>query len=256
MTTIRLATPSEDNTLSHILCNAFLPIWNHNWFQGISTPLSPVPIKSGELTTISLDPLLRARVRFYMSLVKATRLVGGEVLVNVVSEPSDSQDAEYGAILLWLPPHRRMSITNVGTLYSSGFLRTMYEYGLGGIYRIEGVFEANIAKMFKAVGVVESDHDFVQMLASNPEYQGKRYASQLLRWKIETLEGRGSVVLDTTTTQGLKAYERMGFELLGEMEVQTGCDDLGIRLGKGKTSEAKHIQRVMMLNIAGYIKSN
>jgi ribosomal protein S18 acetylase RimI-like enzyme len=260
MTNIRRATSSEDNVLSHILCNAFLPIWNHNWFQGVSSPLSPVPIKPAQISTTSLTSLQRARVEFYLSLIKATRLLGGEVLVNVISpsnssvDSQDPEDVSYGAILLWLPPHKRMGITNLATLYSSGFLRTMYKYGFTGIHRVDSIFEANIAKMFKAAKVVEADHNFVQMLASNPEYQGKRYASQLLRWKIESL-GEGSVVLDTTTAQGIRAYERMGFKLLGEIEVQTGCDEHGIKLRKGETSTAKHIQRVMMLEKGAYIKS-
>jgi GNAT superfamily N-acetyltransferase len=261
MMTVRPAAPSEDTVLSHILCNAFLPIWNHNWFQDVTSQLSLVSIKSAELTKINLTSLQRARVRFYLSLIKATRLLGGEVLVNVISpshssvDGQDPDDVQFGAILLWLPPHKRMGITNLATLYSSGFLRTMYEYGFTGIHRIDSIFEANIAKMFKAAKVAEADHHFVQKLASNPEYQGKRYASHLLRWKIEQLEGKGSVVLDTTTAQGVRAYERMGFKLLGETEVQTGCDEHGIKLGKGEMSNFKHIQRVMMLSKGAYIKS-
>lgn len=252
MTLIRSAQPSEDVELSRILCNAFLPIWNHNWFQGISEPLAPVPVK-GDLSSTILTPLQSARVHFYFSLIKSTRLLGGEVLVNVVENASSpsGEVTEFGAILLWLPPRARMTITTLSTMYYSGFLRSMYDYGITGIYRIVLVFETNIERMFKAVNVHAAEHDFVEMLASNPAHAGKGLASELLRWRVEKCPG--NVVMDTTTDQAQRAYERMGFRVLGNVEVQTGCDALGIRLKKGQEKAVKHVQRVLMLRKGDYI---
>ena len=94
------------------------------------------------------------------------------------------------------------------------------------------------------------------MLASNGAYRGKGLARELLRWKIERTEG--DVVLDTSTTQGTRTYERMGFKVLGETEVETRCDALGIRLAKTKQREedTKCVQRVMMLAKGDYVKSD
>jgi hypothetical protein len=247
MTTIRPALPSEDALLSCILTNAFLPIWNHNWFQGITSPLAPVPLNTSTTTSANLTPLQSTRIRFYLSLIKSTRLLGGEVLVNVV----DGEVPEIGAILLWLPPHARMTISSIGVMYRSGFLRTIYDYGLSGIHRIDTIFEGNISRMFKAAKVNEAEHDFVQMLASNPKYAGWRLASQLLRWRVQRCEG--SVVMDTSTVSAMRAYQRMGFKVLGEVEVQTGCDAVGVRTGMKEGEEVKHMQMVMMLKKGEYI---
>lgn len=144
-----------------------------------------------------------------------------------------------------------MTITSVGVMYRSGFLRTMYDYGLSGIHRIDTIFEGNISRMFKAANVNEAEHDFVQMLASNPKYAGRGLASHLLRWRVERCEG--SVVMDTSTVSAMRAYQRMGFKVLGEVEVRTGCDTVGIRTGVKEGEEVKHMQMVMMLKKGDYI---
>jgi GNAT superfamily N-acetyltransferase len=248
---IRPALPSEDELCSRILTNAFLPIWNHNWFQNISKPLAPVPLNQIQ-SPEPLTPLQAARTRFYLSLIKSTRLLGGEVFVNVVEGEAEESN-RIGAILLWLPRQARMTITSVSIIYRSGFLRTMYEYGLTGIHRISTVFEGNIATMFKAAGVDEVEFSFVQMLAVNPVFKGRGLGAQLLRWRVERCEGQGGVVMDTSTMQAVRVYQKMGFKVLGEKEVKTGCDGVGIRLQKGKQEDVRHVQMVMMLREGEYI---
>lgn len=60
------------------------------------------------------------------------------------------------------------------------------------------------------------------------------------------------MILDTTTEQGIRAYVRLGFEVLGERKVATGTDARGIALKKGAEDDVKQeaakicVQRVMM----------
>lgn len=93
------------------------------------------------------------------------------------------------------------------------------------------------------------------MLAINPKFTGNGYASTLLKWKCEQHfeEFRGvPVILDTTTEQGIRAYVRLGFEVLEERHVATGTDARGIALKKDAEDSVKEeaakicIQRVMM----------
>jgi len=77
----------------------------------------------------------------------------------------------------------------------------------------------------------------VQMLASNPKYAGKRYASQLLKHQLHQVHFAQypdrPVILDTSTAQAVRAYEGLGFTLLGQRSVPTDSDERGIRLPAG-----------------------
>lgn len=211
-----------------------------------------------------MTSLQQSRVRFYRSLIRMTRLIGGLVLVADVPSSTDpaNDELEVGAILLWLPPSRRLGDFDLITLWRSGFMGLMlpWHYGLTGFHRIQSIFEANIHSMFtKALpnlprGFKPENCGFIQMLASNPKHKGKRYASALLKFQIEQHFAQypdTPVILDTTTTEGVRAYERLGFKLLGEMPVDTKTDASGIRLKSNASDELKReakdtcIQRVM-----------
>lgn len=168
---------------------------------------------------------------------------------------------DIGAILLWLPPKRRFALpASVPKLATTGFLRALTGYGLRCIYRIQVIFEGNVEQMFDATvktksGFYPADCGFVQMVAINPKFAGKGYASALLKWKCEQhfQEFKGvPVILDTTTEQGIRAYERLGFELLDERKVITGTDANGFPLKEDAEESVKEeaaricIQRVMI----------
>lgn len=239
---------------------------NHNWFHNVSEPLEPVP-----LGTINSKPpmskLQKSRVSFYRTMIRMTRLIGGSV--NVAEVPSSEDDAgdssktDIGAILLWFPPNVRISALDLLTLYRSGFVALMmpWHYGLTGVYRIELVFEKNIHNMWAKTlpnlpphGFKEQDCGFVQMIASNPKCAGKRYASELLEHQCRKHFAEypdRPVILDTTTMQGVRAYERLGFKLLAEVPTNAGTDAKGIRLRSNASEQVKKeatetcIQRVM-----------
>ncbi|KAJ9606035.1 hypothetical protein H2200_009884 [Cladophialophora chaetospira] len=263
----RAAETEEDDLLSRILCNAFLPLWNHNWFHGVSQPLEPVT-QSTTSTNPTLTKLQRSRVRFYRAVLALTRMIGGTVVVADVPAPESSTNTkrrDIGAILLWLPPSKRLGAFDLLTLYRSGFLGLMlpWHYGLTGFNRVQLTFEENIAKMWSRIlpdlpphGFKEHECGFVQMIAANPKYAGKGHASALLKYQIGQHFAEfpdRPVILDTTTKQGIRAYERLGFKLLAETPVDTGTDARGIRLAKDASEEIKKearetcVQRVMAM---------
>jgi len=147
-----------------------------------------------------------------------------------------------------------MGITKLSALYYSGFLGTILAYGIVGTYRINFVFEANVDAMFAKAGIPAEGYGFVQMLAANPENRGKGSASRLLKWRMrrhnEEYPGV-PVVLDTTTTEGVRAYLRLGFEEVGSVAVDTGTDSAGFNLSKDASEEVRRagretcVQRVM-----------
>lgn len=194
-------------------------------------------------------------------------MIGGFVVVAEVPRSGDNDSAgenDIGAILLWLPPSKRLGALDLITLWRSGFLSLLlpWHYGLTGMYRIQMVFEENVHSMFAKTlpevlpsGLKDSDCAFIQMIASNPKYAGKRYASGLFKYQMEQHFAQypdRPVILDTTTTQGIRAYERLGFKLLAEVPVETGTDAQGIRLKSDASEEIKRqaketcIQRVLV----------
>ncbi|KIX07326.1 uncharacterized protein Z518_01979 [Rhinocladiella mackenziei CBS 650.93] len=262
----RPAKQEEDDLLSRILANAFLPLWNHNWFHGVSEPLDPVTIGNFGSTPPPMTRHQNSRIRFYRSLIRLVRLLDGPVMVAEVSASENANDTakEIGAVLLWLPPSKRLGPFDVLKLWQSGLLSLTlpWHYGPTGLYRIEMVFESNIQSMWAKTlpdlppnGWKEQDCGFVQMLASNPKYAGKRFASALLKDQIEQHFAQypdRPVILDTTTLQGIRAYEKLGFKLLSETPVNTKTDAKGIRLKADASEEVKRqaretcIQRVMV----------
>ena len=229
---------------------------NHNWWHDISEPLDPVPTTPS--LTASFTSLQKARVQFYLSLVKATRLAGGSITLAIAPDPP-ADACPIAAILMWLPPKARWGPFDFKVVWGSSFTGAFQKLGFKGFYRANFVFEANVEAMFattdKQFGVNAKDCGFVQMVATNPPYAGKGYASALLARQIGLHEAEFPsvpTILDTTTEQGIRAYERLGFKTFGEKKVNTGTDKEGIRLKKGASKEVMDeaekvcIQRVMI----------
>ena len=85
----------------------------------------------------------------------------------------------------------------------------------------------------------------------NPEWTGKKPARRLLSWTINKWwdgerEKGGKptpVWLDTSVDEGVRAYEEIGFEVLGEMGVDTGCNVEGVKLRADDTDEDREKAR-------------
>ena len=52
------------------------------------------------------------------------------------------------------------------------------------------------------------------------------------------------VWLDTSVDEGVRAYEEVGFEVLGSCGVETGADEVGIAFGDGVGEEERARARV------------
>lgn len=85
----------------------------------------------------------------------------------------------------------------------------------------------------------------------NPQWKGKAPARRLLNWAIrrwwekeKEAGGRTTPVwLDTSIDEAVRAYEEIGFEILGECAVDTGADAEGIMLESGADEEVREKAR-------------
>ncbi|KAL8678386.1 MAG: hypothetical protein Q9186_005254 [Xanthomendoza sp. 1 TL-2023] len=264
----RNADPSEDDELARIMYNAFLPIWNHNWFQCLTTPLDVIPS-----TTTPLTHLQARRLAFYRSWFTLVRAHLGAVTIaytppathstssSSTSNPqpfTTSPSNSIAAVVLLLPPHARPSWFEPLIAWRSGLLPALLGLGLRGMWRVLVTFEGNVERMIyeglKAQKVAGGDQRNLVMCngcVRNPEWEGKVPARRLLNWAVEQWwererlagKSRTPVWLDTSVDEGVRAYQEIGFQVLGECAVDTGADVNGIKLGHGATQEAKEKAR-------------
>ncbi|KAI4236067.1 MAG: hypothetical protein LQ349_002781 [Xanthoria aureola] len=260
----RDADPSEDEELARIMYNAFLPIWNHNWFQCLTSPLDPIAS-----TATPLTPLQTRRLAFYRSWFALVRIHKGAVTLaytpsttnpvpsSTAPDPplfTTSPSNAIAAVVLLLPPHARPSWSEPLIGWRSGLLHALFGLGLRGIWRVAVTFEGNVERMIseglKARNVAGGDQGNLVMChgcVRNPQWEGKAPARRLFDWAIrrwwtrEREAGRAPtpVWLDTSIDEGVRAYEEIGFEILGECAVETGADVNGIKLEPEPTGEAK-----------------
>lgn len=226
---------------------------NHNWFQCLSEPLPRIGVVPSDAPISSLSPLQRAHLAFYQALISTTRLLGGSVRIAfATAEPSC-----VAAVLLFLPPHRRATATQLRLAYRSGMLSAILGYGPRGAYRVLATFEGNVERMFKSglepLGWKQEQCGFVQMIARNPEWHGEKGAAgKLLEYEMTRHWDQNPgvpVILDTTTDAGVRVYERIGFQEIGCYVVDTGTDELGIATNDIEAKErARSVtkQRVMV----------
>ncbi|KAL8836794.1 MAG: hypothetical protein Q9205_000496 [Flavoplaca limonia] len=260
----RDADPSEDDELARIMYNAFLPIWNHNWFQCLTSPLDPIAS-----TTTPLTLLQARRLAFYRSWFSFVRAYSGAVTLaytptamhpapSVASaDPrlfKTSPSNSIAAVVLLLPPHARPSWFEPLVGWRSGLLSALFGLGLRGVWRVAVTFEGNVERMIskglKARNVAGGDQRNLVMChgcVRNPQWQGQAPARRLFDWAIQQWwkreresGGRPTPVwLDTSIDEGVRAYEAIGFEVLGECGVDTGADAKGIKLEPESSEEVK-----------------
>jgi hypothetical protein len=126
------------------------------------------------------------------------------------------------------------------------------------MWRVAVTYEGNVGWMIseglKARNVAGGDEANLVMChgcVRNPQWEGKAPARRLLDWTIERwwerergAGGRATPVwLDTSIDEGVRAYEAIGFEVLGECAADTGADAEGIKLGSGADEELREKAR-------------
>ncbi|KAL8690830.1 MAG: hypothetical protein Q9218_003810 [Villophora microphyllina] len=268
----RDADPTEDNELARIMYNAFLPIWNHNWFQCLTSPLDPITS-----TTSPLKPLQARRLAFYRSWFRLVRAHSGSVSLAYTPSatyPGAAQSSatsaldpqlfttspsnSIAAVVLLLPPHARPSWFEPLVAWGTGLLSALFGLGLRGVWRVAVTFEGNVGRMIsdglKVRNIAEGDEGNLVMChgcVRNPQWEGKAPARKLFDWAIkrwwEKERAAGvkltPVWLDTSIDEGVRAYEEIGFEVLGECAVDTGADAQGIKLRPGADEEVREKAR-------------
>jgi len=230
--------------------------------QALASPLPSIPIEAFEPVTLSAPQ--SARLDFYLALIKLTRLLSGSVTVTIPPCTPTDIDPLPGAVLLWLPPHARPTVF---LLWRSGFLYVLLRYGLTAIWHLycfERDLETLNLSVLSPLGYKREGCGFVFMLAANPEYRGKSYAALLLQREIQVHREHFPgvpVVLDTTTDQALRVYERLGFRELGRRRIEAVTDAEGIKVPDAErikvpegfegssraTSKPEFSQRVLIL---------
>ncbi|KAL8799651.1 MAG: hypothetical protein Q9182_005721 [Xanthomendoza sp. 2 TL-2023] len=256
----RNADPCEDDELSRIM--------NHNWFQCLITPLDLITS-----TTAPLTSLQARRLAFYRAWFALVRAHSGTVSLAYTPSathpaPSSSKSPlqpftaspsnSIAAVVLLLPPHARPSWFEPLIAWRTGLLPGLFGLGLRGVWRVLVTFEGNVERMIteglKARKVAGGDQANLVMChgcVRNPQWEGKAPGRRLLNWAIEQWwerqsvagESRTPVWLDTSIDEGVRAYQEIGFKVLGERAVDTGADYNGIKFKPRATEEAKEKAR-------------
>ena len=171
--------------------------------------------------------------------------------------PGTSSPSPIAAVCLVLPPHARPSWGELLLALRVGLLQSLFGLSLRGMWRVLYTFEGNVGRMIakglKDLGIADGRQERLLMCngcVRNPEWEGKAPARRLLDWTIQRRweeqrardGGKGEMIpvwLDTTTDDGVRAYEEIGFKVVGECMVETGTDKKGILLGKNATEEER-----------------
>ena len=144
----------------------------------------------------------------------------------------------------------------------------MLSFGLRGFLRIVLTFEGNVERMIgkalKERGIADGKQVnllFTQGCVRDPEWKGGKGPARILFdwavrrwWQRQREEGKvlTPVWLDTTTDEGVRAYEEIGFEVVGECMTAVDTDGTGIQLKSDADEKVKEEgrkaakQRVML----------
>ena len=221
-------------------------------------------------TSSPLTRLQARRLAFYRSWLALVRIHCGVITLAYTASATDcersfttsdpqifatSPSNSIAAVVLLLPPHARPSWFELLIAWRAGLLQSLFGLGLRGVWRICVAFERNVERMIsrglKLRNIAGGDQKNLVMChgcVRNPQWEGRAPARKLFNWTIERWWERERDVgrsptpvwLDTTIDEGVRAYQEIGFEVLGECAVDTGADAEGIKLGYEATEEVKN----------------
>ncbi|KAJ3514271.1 hypothetical protein NLJ89_g2463 [Agrocybe chaxingu] len=190
---------------------------------------------TGNLKTL-IDPEVdgeeyRRRGNLHLFLAKSCFLAGGRV--TVVVDPENNGRIAAGA--LWLPPRKRLAVSQLHLLFKAGFGLILKQWKLTGFQRMvieyhEGS-EKKLKRCFKEKGAKESPEDawYVQQIFTDPEYQGKGLMSTLMREAFANAP-EATFCLEASTAKSRDQYARLGFENPIPIPMGVGkCNSSGLR---------------------------
>ena len=118
-------------------------------------------------------------------------------------------------VAMWLPPgaKARMPSLRYGIPWIFNMVQKKGISGVKKCFDIMGRFEKEKPK---------NEHYYLHAIGVSPDSQGKGVGSRLLRAVLETCD-RDNIVayLETSNIKNLPFYERHGFQVLGEVQVES-----------------------------------
>ncbi|KAJ3508421.1 hypothetical protein NLJ89_g5760 [Agrocybe chaxingu] len=153
--------------------------------------------------------------------------------VTVVVDPANNGRIVGGA--LWMPPRKRMAAWKLHLLFKSGFGKVLKQWGLGGLSKMvigyQSVSEKKMKKCFEEKGVQESPKEawYVQLIFTDPDYQGRGLMSKLMRDAFAKAP-EATFCLEASTAKSRDLYAHLGFENPIPIPVGVGlCNSSGLR---------------------------
>lgn len=206
---IRDARPDELEQAARILHDAFFDSREHRYFAGATLE------KQGSLLCEKKE--VTSRLRFYLSNVRATKLLNGKVRLAV-----DERDGIMG-VLLWLPPHKRIDMSPI-LLYRAGFGRVFYDWGWRGYQRIVENWEDKVEMETRKIitSKEELDCGLLHMIAVNSKHQGRGVGTLLLQDLANNVEKITPTMLYCANVKNRDFYAKHGYVERGRWRMLSG----------------------------------
>ena len=123
--------------------------------------------------------------------------------------------ASFEGAAVWLPSDK-VNIT-LWRIIFSGSLTTMFKFGreAGNRMRRFGEYMDSVHKR-----LVPGRHWYLQIIGVEPELQGRKYSSKLVRCMLSRTDREGvPCYLETQTEKNVGIYERFGFKVVEQFKV-------------------------------------
>ncbi|EPQ58781.1 hypothetical protein GLOTRDRAFT_125111 [Gloeophyllum trabeum ATCC 11539] len=143
---------------------------------------------------------------------------------------------ELGGMMIWCPPHKRVSPSNVRALLRTGPLKPLKVWGPGGLWRFATTpihSERVMKRGFKAHRATISPEDawYLLLACTDPAHEGKGFMSLLTREAFAHAPGSVFTV-EGSTAKSRDRYAHFGF-----------TDIRPVVLGKGKVDERGYVAK-------------
>ncbi|CAA7262176.1 unnamed protein product [Cyclocybe aegerita] len=200
---VRLATLDDLDEFVQAANRAFLHDPVFNYFANLKQFIDP-EVDAEEY---------RRRGKFLYFLAKSCFLAGGRV--SVVVDPANNGSIAGGALLM--PPRKRMAAWRLHLLFKSGFGSVLKQWGLAGLWKMSIEYqngcEKKMKRCFEEKGVQESPTEawYVQLIFTDPDYQGRGLMSKLMRDAFADAP-EATFCLEASTAKSRDLYAHLGFE--------------------------------------------
>ena len=143
---------------------------------------------------------------------------------------------KFEGVAIWIPSYHA-DFSNWKSIKSGG-IKMISKLGFKIINQI-GIINKHLVELRE--NLVKEPHWFLSPIGVKPEFQGKGFASKLIRPFLNFLDTQQiSCFLDTMSQENLAIYERYGFEVVGEIKIpNTDLTNWGM-LRKYKTENSSN----------------